>query len=452
MFAYLEIATTRDYYLASACDSVYMQPGGTLLLTGLAAEVTFYKGLLKKIGVEADFEHVGKYKSYPETYTRQKMSVPQREVINDILNNRYRSIVLTIFRNRGIPEERVEYLINDITGFTAKEALKNDLIDGLRYQNELPEILNPSEQKMSEISVLSYADLNPRDLGLETGSKLAVVYCTGTITGGEDGSDPIFGNTVGANRIIRNLESAARNKAIKAIILRIDSPGGSGIASERIWNSVKVAAKEKPVIASISDLGASGGYYIAIGADTIVAQPASLIGSIGVFIGKFSMDSLYQKLNINVEAVQKGKNARMFSILKTFSASERKVIRKIIEDSYSDFVTRVAESRNQTYDETDKIAQGRVWGGEKGYELGLIDILGGFREAINIAKEKAKIDPEQDVQLLLYPKRKSFFGSFFRYLSVLTKPSLLNIKNIENYLGEFQSRPLMLMPFQINFN
>jgi len=452
VFAFLDIATTRDYFLASACDSIYLQPGGALILTGFAAEVSFYKGLLNKIGVEADFEHVGKYKSYPEPYTRQEMSAPMREVIDDILDNRYKRVVNTIAVNRNISVQNVEHFINEITGFTGAEALKNGLIDGLRYESELSGILNPNEPNLSEISLLRYTDINPHDLGLETGSKFALIYCSGSITGGEDGDDPIFGTTVGANRVIRNIESAARSRSIKAIILRIDSPGGSGLASEKIWNSVKEASKEKPVIASISDLGASGGYYIAIGADTIVAQPSSLIGSIGVFIGKFSMEGLYQKLGISIESIQKGKNARMFSLAKTFSPGERAVVRKLIEDTYQDFVMRVAESRRQPYDQIDNIAQGRVWTGERGFALGLVDTLGGLQTAINIAKRRVKLDEEEDVQLIFYPKRKSLFGSLSRYLSVRQRIPLSEIRYIEEYILNLQLRPLALMPFKVNFN
>jgi protease-4 len=452
IYAFLDMATTGSYFLASACDSVYLQPGGTILLTGVAAEITFYKDLLNKIGVEADFEHVGKYKSYPEPYTRQSMSGPLREVINDLLENRYRIIIAQIAENRGLPVDQVERMINEITGFTGKEALEYGLIDGLRYESELAALFKTGDREPSEISVLSYADLNPRDLGLETGARMALIYCSGSITGGEDGSDPVFGSTVGASRIVRNLESAARNSSIKAIILRIDSPGGSGIASEKIWHSVKQAARKKPVIASISDVGASGGYYIAIGADTIIAQPASLIGSIGVFIGKFSFQHLYEILGINVESVKRGENARMFTLSKTFSSSERAVVKKLIEDSYQDFVSRVAESRRQTYEQIDDISQGRVWTGDRGLALGLIDTLGGLQEAIDIARKMTGLDEQEDVNLVIYPRRKSLFGSFFRYLSVLQKDPLSRIGLIETYFRKLQLQPLTMMPYQISIN
>ena len=454
VFAHLDIATTRDYLLASCCDSVYLQPGGTIILTGLSAEVTFYKGLLNKVGIDADFEHVGKYKSYPEAYTRQEMSEPQREVINDILDNRYKYIISTIAANRNISEDRVDYLINNITGFTGDEARKMGLVDGLRFKNGLSGILTKDAGELSKVSALDYSNIHPKDLGLEKGPRFAVIFCSGTITGGEDGNDPIFGSTLGADRVIRNIESATRNKSIKAIILRIDSPGGSGIDSEKIWKAVIEAAKEKPVIASISDLGASGGYYIAVGADTIIAESTSLIGSIGVFIGKFSLDNLYHKLGINVEAIQRGKNARIFSLVKTFSPDERAVVRKLITDSYDDFVNRVAENRKKSTEEIDRIAQGRVWTGEEGAELGLVDTLGGLNVAINLAKKKADIASDVDVHMILYPKRKSFLNSIFRYITLLQKSPfpLEEISRLEQRIASIQSRVLAIMPFKINFN
>jgi protease-4 len=452
VFAYLDIATTRDYLLASSCDSVYLQPGGTIILTGLSAEVTFYKDLLNKVGIEADFEHIGKYKSYPEAYTRQNMSDPQREVINDILDNRYEYLISTIAVNRNITEDRVDYLINNITGFTGDEARQMGLIDGLRFKNELPGILTNNTRVLSKVSALNYSKINPRDLGLEKGPRFAVIFCSGTITGGEDGDDPIFGGTMGADRVIRNIESAAKNKSIKAIILRIDSPGGSGIDSEKIWKAVIEAAKEKPVIASISDLGASGGYYIAIGADTVIAESTSLIGSIGVFIGKFSLENLYHKLGINVESIQRGKNARLFSLVKTFSPDERAIVKKLIADSYDDFINRVAENRKKSAEEINRIAQGRVWTGQEGAALGLVDTLGGLDMAIKIAKEKADIATDVDIHLILYPKRKSFLNSIFRYIAILHKSPLEDVRRLERCIENIQSRVLAIMPFRINFN
>lgn len=256
ILAYMDLGLTRDYYLATACDSIYMQPEGVLLLTGLAASVTFYKGLFDLIGVEADFEHVGKFKNAPDVYTRQSMSDPQKEVLDEILDDRFKDIITTISHNRGIPMEEVHRLIDKVSGFTTDEALKYNLIDGVKYIDELESIIIGKEEKLVKIYGLDYARLKPSSLGLERGPKIAVIYCLGTIAGGEDSTNPYFGEILGANRVIRDIKRAAKNNSIKAIILRIDSPGGVDQAAVNIWHAAQEAKQQKPVIASISDLGA----------------------------------------------------------------------------------------------------------------------------------------------------------------------------------------------------
>jgi protease IV len=447
IFAILDVGLTRDYYLASACDSVFIQPEGILLLTGIAAEVTNYKDLLKKIGVEADFEHIGKYKSYPEMYTRNSMSDNRREVINNILDNRYDELLSQISEQRGIDQKKLQRLIDNISGFTPKEAIEFNLIDGVKHYDDLKMSLTDDEN-ISKVSALEYSRISPSTIGLMGGSTIAVIYCTGSIMGGEGGSDPIFGETMGANRVIRDIKQATRNSYISAIILRINSPGGSAIASEKIWNAVIEAKKEKPVIASISDLGASGGYYIAMAADTILAQRSSLVGSIGVFIGKFSLKELYKKIGINTESVKRGKNSQLFSFTSKFSDSERQVVRKLISDNYNNFVSKVADLRNKNVEQIHKVAQGRVWTGKDGYKFDLIDEIGGLDRAIEIAKEKSDIDASEIVRIVYYPKSKSFLKSLTRTVNFLDNP----VKEIEKYCMKYQMQPLRLMPYRIQYH
>jgi protease-4 len=451
IIACLEYGLTRDYYLATACDSIFIQPGGTLFLTGLLAEVTFYKGMFDKIGVEADFEHVGKYKNAPEVYTHQTMSDAQREVIDEILDVRYADIIKTIAQTRNISEMRVRDLMENVSGFSAEEALARGLIDGVKYLDEVEILESQGEKKLSKIFSVEYSRLSPSSLGLEKGPAIAVIYCSGTIAGGEDTSGPYFGDIVGANRVTRNIRLAAKSKSIKAIILRINSPGGSGIASDQIWHAVAQAKKAKPVVASISDVGASGGYLISLPADSIVAQKLSLIGSIGVFAGKFNINKLYSKLGLNTVSLQRGKNASLFSLNSKFSDSERKVVRKMIEDTYKDFIQKVADSRNLTVDQIYPLAQGRVWNGEMGKELGLIDIIGGLDEAIEIAKELAEIDKRENVRLLYYPKRKSFLTQLLRTISVSTEVLRNPLRQLRNHLQELHSVPLMIIPFSLEY-
>ena len=447
ILALLDFAMTREYLLATACDSVYLVPGGILLLPGISAEVTFYKGLLNKAGIEADFVSIGKYKNAPDVYMRQTMSDAQKEVIDDILDSRFHEIISTIAINRGLTEEKVIQLVNNISGFSPEDAQKNNLIDGIKYREELNNIMNGNEDDLHKIDASDYSRISPSSVGMEKGPKVAVIYCSGLITDGEDGGDFLTGNLMGAQRVIRNIEDAVESNSIKAIILRVNSGGGSGIASDKIWHSIIKAKEEKPVIASISDVGASGGYYISMAADTILAQRGSLIGSIGVFAGKFSLDNLYNKLDLNAVILKRGENAGIFSIHSKFSQSERKIIRAMVEDFYISFVQKVAESRNMTFDAIDQISRGRVWQGENGFTNGLIDYLGGLDDAIEIAKKMSGIDPDRDVRLVCYPKKRSFITKILKYISVDEQNLIYQFKKIESNINMFQSKPLTLMPF-----
>jgi len=451
VLAFIEFGMTRDYYIATACDSIYMPPEGTLLLTGISAEISFYKDLLAKIGVEADFEHVGKYKNAPDIFTRQNMSEPMREVMNNLLDERFMDITNTISKNRNFSTQQTFKLIDEVSGFDADDAIKYQLIDGIAYKKEIVQKLKSGSNEISKISAHEYARLNPSTLGLEKGPRIAVVYCSGTIASGEDGTDPVFGENLGATRVVRDINRAAEINSIKAIILRIDSPGGSYQASDNIWHAINEAKKKKPVGASISDVGASGGYYIALAADTIVAQEPSLVGSIGIYIGKFSLQNLYNKIGIGNTVLRRGKNAGLFSLNNKFSDSERKVIKRLINISYQKFVSKVSESRNKTYEQINEIAGGRVWTGIEGLKNGLIDTIGGMDKSIQLAKFLAGIEPEKNVKLVYYPKAKSFVTEVLRNIS-LQPINLFNpVNEVETFLEDIQSKPIALMPFEINF-
>ncbi len=450
VFAHIDYGLTRDYLLATACDSIFISPGGNLFITGLSAEITFYKGLLNKLGIEADFEHVGKYKNAPDVYTRQSMSDPQREVIDEILDSRFKEIVSTIAENRNIDQGTVLHFIDNISGFNPEEAVKYDLVDGIKYLDEVKDIFKNETERISPVSAIEYARINPASVGLEEDERMAVIFCTGAMTGGEDGADPVFGKTMGANRVIRNLKRASESKSVKAIILRISSPGGSSLAADKIWFAISEAAKKKPVVASISNVGASGGYYIALGADTVISQKLSLIGSIGVYAGKFSIEKLYKKIELNNVVINRGKNAGLFSLNSKFTDSERAVIQRTIQDFYQKFVSKVADRRKKSYEEIDQIARGRVWDGETGININLIDIIGGMDEAIEVAKHLADIEASANIQLIYYPRSRSFFDQFFKRISVFNTLIENPLSPIERYLNEIQLQPLMLMPFTMN--
>ncbi len=448
VFAHMDFATTKEYYLATACDSIFFAPEGMLLLTGIRAELTFYKGLFNKLGIEADFEHIGKYKNAPDSYTRQNMSDTQKEVVNYIVDERYHEIVSVIAEKRYLLTEKVEKIINHLSGLTPDEAFENKLVDGIRYSDDVVELIS-TESTPQKISAIEYSKISPSSLGLQDGPKVAVIYCAGTITGGSDNDDPILGQTMGSARVIKNINYAANRNSIKAIILRIDSPGGSGTASDNIWNALEKAREKKPVIATISDLGASGGYYLAIGADTIISQPASIIGSIGVFAGKFSLEKLFKEWGINTEIVKRGKNANIFSLSSKFSKSEREVIHRLIYNFYENFVEKVSQNRNMTYDEIHRLAQGRVWTGADGQRNGLVDMVGGMDKAIELAKHMAGI--AEDPKLVIYPRKKSFVTKLLKNITYGSENNVVMWEKIQHIIKEIELRPLALLPFQLNF-
>jgi protease IV len=452
IYAYLEFGMTREYLVAIACDSIFMPESANLFLTGVGSEVTFYKGLFDKVGIEADFVHVGQYKNAPDTYTRDKMSPPHSLVLNNLLDQFFNFIIENIAERRHISPEEIKDLINYKSGFTGQSALANQLIDGTFYENEIVELLNFNNETPAKISGHDYASIPVSSLGLRTGPKIAVVHISGTIASGNDVDDPLLGKLAGASTIARNIKSAAQSSSTKAIIIRIDSPGGSAIASNLIWKAAKDAAKEKPVIASISDYGASGGYYIAMGADTIISSPMSLIGSIGIFAGKFSTAGLYEKLGLNTERISRGKNAALFSTNSLWSNSEREVMQNLIGEFYTDFVSKVAESRGLSYDETHALSQGRVWSGLEGYKNGLADSTGLFYDALVLAKKMAHIAEEESVRLSYYPKEKDFFTELYSMVSMQSSYKNIFSQTKYTFISKFQNQPLALLPFLITWN
>ncbi|WP_456407983.1 signal peptide peptidase SppA [Caldithrix abyssi] len=457
VYAFLgsDFSFTRDYYLACATDSIFMPADASLFLTGVRSEVTFYKDFFKKIGVEAQFLQIAEYKNAPEVYTRNTMSPYHRQVLNEVIDQYFNDVVQTISESRNIPAEKVEYLINRVSGFSGKEALEYGLVDDLAYYSDLKTLLKKRQKRIKKLSATTYSRVSISSLKIRNKSRVAVINCVGTIYSGSESDNPWLGKLLGAKTIIDNIQRAAKSKSIKAIILRIDSPGGSLLPSAAIWRAIMEAKKKKPVIATISDLGASGGYFIAMAADTIVANPNSLVGSIGIFAGKFNFTGTYDKLGLNVEAVQKGENADLFSIVSPWSKQELAIIQKIIKQSYRDFVQKVARARKMSFDEAEKLARGRVWTGEQAFSLGLIDTVGTFYTALKIAKQRAGIPEAESVRLVYYPKQKSFLNeilSNIETLAGLKEQNLLKgLQNAERIFTQWQNKPLALLPFRIEF-
>ncbi|MCX5801913.1 MAG: signal peptide peptidase SppA [Candidatus Eisenbacteria bacterium] len=415
---YLISGGDKEYYLASACDKVYMPEASDLFVDGLVSEVTFLRGTLDKLGITPDMEHIGIYKSASDMLTQKTFTEAHREVANAMLDDYFNRLVDAIAKARGFKPEEVRKLIDE-GSFTAPEALRAGLVDSLIYEDELHTLLGvKKEAEFTTVSLEDYVRVRPASLKIARGPKIAVIYAVGTITEGKSSYSPLWGKTLGSDTMVEALRDARKNKDIKAIVLRIDSPGGSGLASDIVWREVKLAEREKPFVASMSDVAASGGYYIAMAADTIVAEPGTVTGSIGLVSGKFGTKGLYDKLGMNREIVTRGANAAMFSDTRSFTPAERRKLLEQMWEWYIAFVRKVAEGRGMTEKEVDGVARGRVWTGAQAVDVGLVDVIGGLDRAVEIAKVQAGIPKDSPVTLAIYPKRRvSVLQRIFRRFS-----------------------------------
>jgi protease-4 len=402
-WAQLEFAGNKEYYLATGCARIAAAPTALLDVSGLAAEVTFFKGALDKLGVQAQFEGVGKYKNAPNQYTETGFTEPHREQMDALVSSLFESYVNGIAQARGMSPERVRALVDE-GPFDAESARTAGLVDELLYRDQV-EGRTGGATRVTPARYLKGA----RSVAFDSRPRVALVYAVGTIASGESQSGPFGGGLVGSDTIIRGLRQAAQDDRVRAIVLRVDSPGGSGTASDAVWREVALARRSKPVVVSMGDYAASGGYYIAMNADAIVAEPGTITGSIGVFSGKFSLRGLYAKLGISEAVVQRGRFARLFSSSEPWSEEERARVRTLNRAFYATFVAKAAEGRRRTPEQIEEVAQGRVWTGVEALRAGLVDTLGGLDTAVAVAREKARLPRGQDVNLVVLPEQKGFF-------------------------------------------
>ena len=410
--AFLEGASVLDYYIAVAADEIATSPESLLDVKGLHAEISFYKGTFDKIGVKAELERIGKYKSFAEPWSRSSMSKPFRKVVNSVLDETYGQFLTAVASARNMKINELRNVI-DAGPFVQKQAFDAGLVDTLQYEDEFRDSFehNLGLDKLNEVNLSQYKTVSLDSMHREEKPLIAVIYAVGSIMSGETEIDSVFGSDIlGANGFIRILRKVATDENIKAVIVRIDSPGGDAFASDRIWRAMHKLREKKPIIFSLSDTAASGGYYIAMANSPVLAYPGTITGSIGVVYGKFNLRGLYDKLGINKEIITRGRHAASLSDYRGFSPQERKKARDDMDAFYSTFVRKVAESRGRTWKEVDKLAQGRTWVGSQAHTNGLIDELGGFDRAIEMAKKTAGLDSKQDVTLIPYPAPKDFFS------------------------------------------
>jgi len=419
VYAFMEIGSNKEYYIATACDKVFLPPSGDLYINGLAAEVMFYKGTLDKIGVEMDVVQIGKYKNAPDAYTRKEMSDGQREVMNAILDDYFGRIVAAIADGRKKSPEDVRAII-DNAPYDAVKAQAQGLIDGALYRDqvydELEKRLGYKEgTDLRTIGGREYREAIQDTLSSGKDADVAVIFASGPINSGKSGSSGFGGeSTVGSDTIVKAVTDAAEDKSIKAIILRVDSPGGSALASDVMWHAIENAKAKKPVVVSMSDVAASGGYYISCNANKIVAEPSTLTGSIGVFMGKPVVKGLFDWAGITSETVKRGKNSGLFDTTVKWTPDERaKIEESAHRIYYDDFVPKVSKGRGKTVEEIDAIGQGHVWTGAQAKENGLIDEFGGLEKAVEIAKDLAGISTEKSVRRVVFPAPRPFFETIF---------------------------------------
>ncbi|MFZ1700719.1 MAG: signal peptide peptidase SppA [Pyrinomonadaceae bacterium] len=419
VYAYMEIGMNKEYYIATAADKIFLPPSGDIYMNGLAAEAMFYKGSLDKLGVEADVIQIGpKYKNAPDQYTKTEMGEGQREVINAILDEYFTRFTDGIAESRKKNIEDVKALV-DGAPYNAKQAKEVGLIDEAFYReqvdNDLKAKLGYKEgDKLRTISGNAYREIPSDTLGLNRGEKVAVIYASGAINIGRSSNGVLNGEMVGSDTLVAAINDAAKDTSVKAIVLRVDSPGGSALASDLMWYALENAKAKKPVVVSMADVAASGGYYIACNANKIVAEPATITGSIGIFMGKPVVKGLYDWLGVSNEYVMRGKNAGIFRETEHWTPEERAKMESQISSVYFDsFVPKVAIGRNKTNEEVNTLAQGRVWTGTQAKANGLIDEFGGLEKAIDIAKELAGLAADKDVHRIVFPEPRPFLEEYF---------------------------------------
>lgn len=431
VYAYLRSPQARDYYVACGADRIYLGPADQFYVKGLRAELMYFKKILDKLGVSVDVEHAGKYKDYGDQFTRSDMSPETKEVISSVVDGLYGDLIDGFAAGRKKKPEDVRAAI-DQGVFLAPQAQKAGFIDELKFEdemwNDLKNRLHVRDlKKVRDITYVKAAD----PAGLQGRSKIALVVGEGDIVRGDANDGTSDETNLASYPFDRLLEQVGNDSSIRGVIVRIDSPGGEVVASDEIWRQMNLLSKKKPLVISMSDLAASGGYYIAMTGDPILAYPGTETGSIGVVFGKPNLHGLYDKLGITKDAIQRGKYADIDSDYTSLSADERQKLKDGIDDSYRDFVTKVADARHRKFSDIEPVAQGRVWLGSQAKTRGLVDQLGGLDDAIDLVKKRAKIPADEKVTVVPYPPRRSILDLLFKR----SQPDLLESKLAEAFHG-----------------
>ena len=453
IYAYSDVFTQKGYYLASIADTIAINPEGTVEFKGLSSEVLYYKDFQDKYGIKMEVIRHGKYKSAVEPYLENKMSSNNRKQIKELIESIWETISGEISQSRKINKSKINQIAENLDANTPQKALNSNLIDLIIYQDQMDSIIKKSigfeyEKDLNKIGVKKII-ASQKNYNNKIKDRIAVLYATGTILYGE-GSENIIGQGI----FVDAFEKISNDDWIKAIVLRIDSPGGVALTSDIILRALKLAKTKKPVVVSMGNVAASGGYYIASGADKIYADPLSITGSIGVFASLPNISGFSKKIGLNSEQVSTHKNSMGYSIHEPLQPGFIKSTKESIKKVYESFKLKVSEGRNLTLDEVESIAQGRVWTGKQALNIGLIDSLGDLNLAIEGAAKLADI---KKFNIIEYPKRKASFESLIQDFSISLKGNNLEnkipdfIKSITKKRNIYSSSNIQaLLPFELN--
>ena len=458
--AHLEYGGDREYFVATACDRVFLLPTSPLDVSGFASYELFLRGTLDKVGAYPDFLHIGDYKTAPNQFTEHSFTPAHREMAESLNRDLFEQFVQAVAGGRKKTPDEVRRLVDD-GPFLAEDAVRVGLVDDVAYDDQVDAKVRPGASAGVRVKDDDYAKVRAASVGLAGRSRIAVINAHGVINSGRSGIDPLNGAVVGSDTLVEYIRKARKDRSIKAIVLHVDSPGGSTVASDVIWRELVQASTgpgARPLVASMSDLAASGGYYIAMAAPDIVAEPGTLTGSIGIFGGKIVTGGTYAKLGMNVESVSIGAHAEMNSPVRPYSEADRAKIDEQLRAFYDQFVEKAAASRRKRPEEIDAIAQGRVWTGRQAKDLGLVDVLGGLDKAVTIAKQRAKVPAGEQVELVFYPPRRSLYDLLMSSFAGMDEraqlAALLGIRD-RRAVGTLtapirlfrRGEPLALMPF-----
>ncbi len=432
IISYGEMYGQSAYYVSSVADEIYLHPQGILELKGLAYQGMFFKNTLEKLEIEAQIIRHGKFKSAVEPFILEKMSESNRIQVSKFLSSLWFDLTKGISKSRNIAQKEINTIAQNLLIQKAEQAIEYKLVDKLLYKDELIDSLKSKlniekDKDINLVSINKYKDVVVKSKEKEyTKNKVAVIYASGEINGGEGSNE-----SIGSESLSKTIRKARKDKNIKAIVLRVNSPGGSALASETILREMALAKKEKPIVVSMGDVAASGGYYIACQADTIVASPTTITGSIGVFgVIMNAKEMMNNKLGVNIDTVKTNKHADLGSIFRPLTSVERQIIQNSVENVYDTFISRVSEGRNLTKEYVDSIGQGRVWTGRDALELGLVDVLGGLEQAIEISTKMANL---KDFRIVNLPKQKDPIEILIEDLM----SGKLKKAVVKNELGEF---------------